>query len=463
MPLRPRRSHVALLLTALVSTLHPQNAAGAEPLEPDGYIVFSMRQQSEPLAIYGLRAGVPQTYLIKAMDSDLAEPVLSPDGTMIAFNRRVSGGYRLWVMRADGALARQLTSIPIVGNASWSPDGRHLVFGGEPGNDIELYTVTLDGMDLRQITDTPGRAGYPQWASTGRIYYYGSAALMELSTLHAVDPDGSNHGIVVDEPISGLAVSPDGTTLAYGLGVDPVQLHVGPADGGPSIQLTNTTGANIPRAFSPDGSRILFVSTRSTDYGLYFTISPDGADERELPTWIGSTPIGGSWGPRTFVDVGSSPFRDDIAWAIAGGITDGCWIAKFCPDEPITRGEMATFVARALDLPPATTDHFDDASWPHHDALESLAEAGILLGCAARRACPDALLTRGQAASVLARAFDLPPSRFDHFTDDAGYHEPDINRIASAGIAAGCGERRYCPNQPVTRGQMVAFLHRALR
>jgi hypothetical protein len=397
------------------------------------------------------------------MDSDLTEPVWSPDGTMIAFNRHVSGGYRLWTMRADGTLARQLTSVPIVGNSSWSPDGSRLVFGGEPGSDIELYTINVDGTGLQKITDTGGYASYPQWASTGRIYYYGSAAPTEISLLHAIDPDGSNHAVLVDQAISGLAVSPDGSTLAYGLGVDPVQLHVGPAEGGPSIQLTDTQGANIPRSFSPDGSRILFISTRSSDVGRYFTISPDGVDERELVTDMSTEPTGGSWGPRTFVDIASSPFRDDIQWAISAGITDGCWIAKFCPGDPITRGEMATFVARALDLPPATTEHFDDAWWPHHDALESLAEAEILLGCAARRACPDALLTRGQAASVLARAFDLPRSRLDHFIDDAGYHESDINSVALAGIGAGCGERRYCPNQPVTRGQMVAFLHRALR
>ena len=65
-------------------------------------------------------------------------------------------------------------------------------------------------------------------------------------------------------------------------------------------------------------------------------------------------------------------------------------------------------------------------------------------------------------ASFLVRAFDLPPSSTDHFTDDEGsFHEADINAIAEAGVTLGCGGTRFCPDAPVVRGEMAAFLHRA--
>ncbi len=65
-------------------------------------------------------------------------------------------------------------------------------------------------------------------------------------------------------------------------------------------------------------------------------------------------------------------------------------------------------------------------------------------------------------ASFLAKALDLPASDTDTFTDDDGLsHEPNIERIAAAELTNGCTADRYCPSDSVTRGQMAAFLHRA--
>ena len=65
-------------------------------------------------------------------------------------------------------------------------------------------------------------------------------------------------------------------------------------------------------------------------------------------------------------------------------------------------------------------------------------------------------------ASFLARALKLAGSAPDAFTDDeTSIHEPNINLVAKAGVATGCGNNKYCPTQNVTRGQMAAFLHRA--
>jgi hypothetical protein len=67
-------------------------------------------------------------------------------------------------------------------------------------------------------------------------------------------------------------------------------------------------------------------------------------------------------------------------------------------------------------------------------------------------------------AAFLVRALDLPITSSDYFTDDnVSIFEGDINRLAASGITSGCGTTSFCPNDNVTRGQMAAFLKRALR
>jgi hypothetical protein len=166
-----------------------------------------------------------------------------------------------------------------------------------------------------------------------------------------------------------------------------------------------------------------------------------------------------------FLDVSSSPFREDIRWIGTSGITKGCTPdgERYCEGAVVTRGQMASFLARALALPAATRDFFDDDETSVHEAdINRVAQAHIATGCGAGRFCPERAVTREQMASFLARARGLPAANRDYFTDDErSVHEADINRLAAAGIASGCGDGRYCPTQTVTRGQMAAFLRRA--
>jgi glucose/arabinose dehydrogenase len=164
-----------------------------------------------------------------------------------------------------------------------------------------------------------------------------------------------------------------------------------------------------------------------------------------------------------FVDIAASTFLDDIHWLFYAGFTNGCDATHYCPDDPVTRGQMASFLVRTLGLPSTTTDYFDDDDGTtHENDINRLAKAGITSGCGTRRFCPESPVTRGEMASFLARGYALPPSTSDHFTDDDGTtHEADIERVAAAGITAGCTPTTYCPSASVTRGQMAAFLRRA--
>jgi hypothetical protein len=126
---------------------------------------------------------------------------------------------------------------------------------------------------------------------------------------------------------------------------------------------------------------------------------------------------------------------------------------------------MASFLSRAMGLPTSPTDFFtDDESSQHEADINKIAFAGITTGCTSSppHFCPTANVSRGQMASFLVRALELPPVSTDYFDDDdSTTHEEAINALAAAGITGGCAARRYCPNDAVTRGQMAAFLRRA--
>jgi hypothetical protein len=188
-------------------------------------------------------------------------------------------------------------------------------------------------------------------------------------------------------------------------------------------------------------------------------------------------PVIGSAGPLplggTFVDDDTSIHQESIEAIAAEGITRGCnppantW---FCPEEPITRGQMAAFLTRALELPAAEPTGFvDTAPSLFRSDVDRLAAAGITVGCNPPendRFCPDRTVSRGQMAAFLARALNLPPSNHDWFVDDDGaVFEADIDRLRTAGITTGCNpprDDRFCPDRSVTRAEMAAFLSRAI-
>lgn len=170
----------------------------------------------------------------------------------------------------------------------------------------------------------------------------------------------------------------------------------------------------------------------------------------------------------TFADDDGSIHEASIEFIAALGVTHGCRtdiLPMYCPRDSVTRGQMAAFLTRALALPPSSTNHFDDDDGSIFEgAINSLAEARITMGCGDRRFCPGDQVTRGQMAAFLTRAFGYPPSSTNWFDDDDGtFYEASANALAEAGITVGCGARRYCGAEPVTREQMATFLTRALR
>jgi 5'-nucleotidase len=178
---------------------------------------------------------------------------------------------------------------------------------------------------------------------------------------------------------------------------------------------------------------------------------------------------------HTFTDDDDSIFESHIEWLAENNITSGCNPPandNFCPDDLVTRGQMAAFMSRALGLTAGAGDDLftDDDNSIFEDEIDAIGTAGITLGCNPPdndEYCPNDTVTRGQMAAYMSRALGLTAGAgADLFTDDdSSIFEDDIDRIGTLGITVGCNppdNDKYCPTDPVTRGQMAAFLHRGL-
>ena len=175
-----------------------------------------------------------------------------------------------------------------------------------------------------------------------------------------------------------------------------------------------------------------------------------------------------------FVDVDNmSSHAASINAVLAAGITTGCSTnpLSYCPDKPVTRAQMSTFLTRALKLTDAADAGFvdvDNAS-SHADSINAVYAAGITTGCGQNPLsyCPDSHVTRAQMATFLTRALKLTEAADAGFVDvdNTSSHADSINAVYAAGITTGCGQNplSYCPDSHVTRAQMATFLTRALK
>ncbi len=233
----------------------------------------------------------------------------------------------------------------------------------------------------------------------------------------------------------------------------------------------------MPVADASWSANLATLPVHAYDFGRMPLPLPDGLQGSFMQTDADNDETEISWylvWRGIFRDDDDSVFEHHIDWLATTGITRGCNPPvndHFCPDETVTREQMAAFLVRALDLENRLVDPFtdDDGSIFETD-IERLAAAGITRGCNPPDNdlfCPDETVTRGQMAAFLVRALGYTDVGAGNlFVDDDGSpFETDIDKLATAGITLGCNpplNDQFCPNQAVTRAQMAAFLDRAL-
>ena len=181
----------------------------------------------------------------------------------------------------------------------------------------------------------------------------------------------------------------------------------------------------------------------------------------------------------TFRDVYSFHWASDaIETLAASGITTGCDANHFCPNAPMTRAQMAVFLERGIRggdfIPEPATGMFDDVPASYWAAawVEQLALDGITYGCGNYIFCPDNNVTRAEMAPLLLRSshyYDDPPYTPEAATGTifadvpADYWAADwIEALHAEQITSGCNDGTiYCPDNNLSRAEMAVFLTRA--
>jgi len=275
----------------------------------------------------------------------------------------------------------------------------------------------------------------------------------------------------------------------------------GPADGGfistaPTLSWEASTGADTYEycydSTDDDACGDLWTSAGSaTNIGL------SGLSNNRAYYWqvravnaAGSTEAdGGAWHSftarhQTFADV---PI-DHTLWEYieafyASGITTGCGVSPliFCPENNVTRASMAVFLLRAKHgsgyAPPPATHTFADLPVAGKEWQEAWVDQfyseGITTGCGTGPLvyCPENPVTRAAMAVFILRTLEgssyTPPAASHFFADlpVAGkeWMEPWVDELYRRGITTGCGVSPliYCPENPVKRQAMAAFIVRA--
>lgn len=249
----------------------------------------------------------------------------------------------------------------------------------------------------------------------------------------------------------------DGRLYAY--------YHLGPWDGTASQAFADglATGSRVER-----GQHIGYLgnsgNARTTAPHLHFEIHE--GDERVNPYFSlqaaeqrGDYPGGGASPSRSFPDITDSTHRAAIEALAEAGIVHGRSDGRFHTEDPVTRAEMSSFLQRALELPESEAS-FDDVNGSRHaGAVGALAEAEIVFGGTDGLFHPRDVVTRGQIAAFVSRAYGLEASGASPFRDTgASTHESAITALAEAGISQGYSNGKYHPGRPVTRGQVASLL-----
>ncbi|MGM9536766.1 MAG: leucine-rich repeat protein [Candidatus Onthomonas sp.] len=169
-----------------------------------------------------------------------------------------------------------------------------------------------------------------------------------------------------------------------------------------------------------------------------------------------------------FTDVKESEYYyDAVLWAYENGIASGVTSTTFRPEASCTRGQMVTFLWRAMGEPePETAENpFTDVKENEYYYKPVLwaYENGIASGITSTTFQPNAAVTRGQAVTFLWRAEGTPSASVANpFTDvkDSEYYFEAVLWAYENGITSGATETLFKPAAACTRGQVVTFLYR---
>ena len=304
------------------------------------------------------------------------------------------------------------------GTGSKDPDGESLTYAWSIASQPTGSTATLVGLGTATPKLTPDLAGTytiqlevsdGTATDTDQVKVFASdVQSSNLPPRIMSNGGGTKATITVDEGVKTVtdvqSTDPDGDTEGNGLtysltaGVDRERFQISP-----SGMLTFKTAPDFesPTDANKDNTYIVVVQVEDSG-GL--------TDKQEIRVAIRDVTESAA---GIFIDDDNSIFEASIEWMAAKGITRGCNPPendRFCPDDFVSRGQMAAFFARAFGWTDDGGGNLfvddNDSSFEHD--IDLMGAAGVTKGCNPPendRFCPDDFVTRGQMAAFFERAW----------------------------------------------------------
>jgi hypothetical protein len=332
---------------------------------------------------------------------------------------------------------------------------------------------SLSDLDVGTIAINRYAAG---WLASATEFHRGYTAEYQLSSLGAT----GRQMLVLPTDIQGVftmigarsAVGFDSGIVAEGVEVYSIDQR-GPACGG-TIDFV-CWGADrrttpLPAIDDPETSVHVFGVGETFSVGGASVTVDSESDGRWTVTVTGSTVS------ERFIDDNGSIHEPNISAIASLGVTLGCnppMNSMYCPDDPVTRAEMAVFLSRAIgdEIDPTTgLGVFVDVPpsvW-YTNAIARMVELGITTGYTDGTYRPNAPVSRGEMAVFIDRAFESVASsgELTAFTDvpfDA-FYATATDALYDTGVTLGCQAEplAFCPLDAVSRAEMASFLARVL-
>jgi Tol biopolymer transport system component len=249
--------------------------------------------------------------------ADAVQPAWSPDGARIAYWANTTGQRDIWTLPVAGGDPVAVTSdAPTDWSPEWSPDGRWLYFVSDRAGGMNLFRVPIDpatggpSAPPEQVTTSVGTLGWARFSTDGTrlvVSAYEFGADLDLYKLSTAGSAPSLHAVRTLRPRSlhWCRLSPDAGWIGCSTAGTPEDIALLRADGGELRQVTADAPKDRNIAWSPDGSRLLFTSTRSGGQWSIWSIRSDGSDLQQVcDRWDGnSIPIWAPDGIRVTLDI----------------------------------------------------------------------------------------------------------------------------------------------------------------
>jgi streptogramin lyase len=435
-------SKVGRITTAGVITEFPTPTAAASPWNivtgPDGNLWFGEDLAAAQVARI-TPSGVITEFPVPTASSTPDYLTAAPDGNV-------------WFTEYHGARIGRVTPAGDVTEYPL-PTGAN-PYGITVGPDGSLYFPEVTGNRIARITTGPAT---PQPMEVDARAVAGTSSnennVLEAGETVQVNPSWNNT-LVTPEAVTGAGSNLTGPAgpiytiddSAADYGTIPAET-IGDCNGGTGdCYLMTVSGARPAPHWDATFTEDLAPSGASKSWTLHVGVSfPD------VPT--------------------SHQFYRFVENLFHNGVTGGCGLGNYCPSSSVTRAQMAVFLLKGKlgsthVCPPATGAVFGDVASGDFAAawIESLAGFKITGGCGGGNYCPDSSVTRAQMAAFLLKSEHgsayVPPPCTGLFGDVVcpSTFADWIEQLAAEGITGGCGGGNYCPNDPITRGQMAVFL-----